>query len=170
MERPVTGEFNPYFSRYIDLVPEGNFYELLSRNTEEVLRRFQSIPKEKESFAYAPSKWTIGQMLLHMTDTERVMSYRALLASRGDNEALCPSMDQDLFALNAEINGRDLAQLLDEFLTVRKSTVCLLENISAEKSKWRVNVAGHSASPRALGYVIIGHAIHHLRILETRYL
>jgi len=100
MERPVTGEFNPYFSRYINLVPEGNFYELLRLNTEEVQSRFGSVPKEKENFAYAPSKWTIGQMLLHMTDTERVMSFRALLASRGDREAECPNMDQDLFALN----------------------------------------------------------------------
>ncbi|HTE08293.1 MAG TPA: DinB family protein [Flavitalea sp.] len=170
MERPVTGEFNPYFSRYINLVPEGSFYDLLRQNTEEVQSRFESIPKGKENFAYATSKWTVNQMLLHMTDTERVMSFWALLASRGDREAECPNMDQDLFALNAEINGRDLAQLLDEFLTVRKSTVYLFENISAEKSKWRVNVAGHSVSPRALGYIIIGHAIHHLRILETRYL
>ncbi len=170
MVRPGTGEFNPYFSRYIDLVPQGDFYELLNKNTEEVQWRFESIPREKEDFAYGPSKWSISQMLLHMSDTERVMSFRALLASRGDSEAECPNMDQDLFALNADINGRNLAQLLDEFLTVRKSTVYLLENISPEKSKWRVNVAGHSVSPRALGYVIIGHAIHHLRILETRYL
>jgi hypothetical protein len=170
MERPLSDEYNSYHSRYISLVPEGDFFSLLNQSTEQIQSIFSRTTKDREDYAYAPGKWTIKEVLLHINDTERVMAFRALVAARGDKEAILPNMDQDVFAANADINGRSLSMLLDEFLAIRKSTVMLFENISPEKTKWRVNINGHSTSPRALGYVIIGHGLHHLNILEQKYL
>jgi DinB superfamily len=170
MERPKEGEYNPLFNTYLRLVPEGDFFTLLNENTEKLRSFFEKIGQDREDYSYAPGKWTIRQVLLHINDTERVMSFRALVAARGDNRAILPNMDQDLYAENAEVNGRSLAMLLDEFLAIRKLSTILFRNISAEKATWRVNVNGHPTSPRALGYVIIGHGLHHLKILDEKYL
>jgi DNA polymerase III alpha subunit (gram-positive type) len=170
MKRPQPSEYHPFYNGYIQLVPDGNYLQLLKANSLEVNAFFSSIRKEKHDYKYQPGKWSIKQVLLHLIDTERVMSYRALTVSRGDVNTQLPNMDENLFAANAQVTGRTIEDLLNEFAVVRESTALLFGYMSEPASEQLGNVLGHAISPRALGYIIIGHADHHMNIIRQRYL
>jgi hypothetical protein len=170
MERPQPSEFHSFYNGYIQLVPEGNYLQLLKENSLEVRSFFSSIKKEKHDYRYQPGKWTIRQIVLHLCDTERVMSYRALTVCRGDVNAELPGMDENIFAANANVTGRTMDDLLNEFLVIREATTLLFGYMNEEQSKLKGRVLGHAITPRALGYIIIGHIIHHMNIVRQRYL
>lgn len=170
MTKPQPSEYNSYFGRYIQLVPEGNFLQLLSDNLQLVKSFFSSIKKDKQDYRYQPDKWTIKQILLHIIDTERVMSYRALTISRGDAQVVFPSMDENLFAENAIVGNRSMENLLEEFSAVRRASNFLFENMSDEQSLYTGTVMKEKTTARALGYIIVGHAMHHIDVIKERYL
>lgn len=170
MQPPSANEYRPYFSRYIQRVQIGSFIDTLNNNTQVVIDTFGSISEDKHDYRYAAEKWSIKQMLTHITDIERVMNYRALVAARNDTSALLPAMEQDLYADNAKTAHRSLHSIIEEFATVRASTRTLFMHMNDEETKRTANVDGQKTSARALGYIIIGHAIHHLNILKERYL
>jgi hypothetical protein len=170
MKKPLPSEFHPFYNGYVQLVPEGNFLQLLKENSLQVKSFFTSIRTEKLDHKYQPGKWSIKQILMHMIDTERVMSYRALTVARGDTHAQLPNMDENLFAENAIVNGRMIEDLLNEFNVVRESTSLLFGYMNDKQSELSGNVLGHTITPRALGYIIIGHAAHHMNIIRQRYL
>jgi hypothetical protein len=170
MTRPQPSEFHPFYNGYIQLVPEGNFLQLLKENSLQVKSFFSSIKREKQDYAYEPGKWTIRQILLHLADTERVMSYRALTIARGDSHTNLPTMDENLFASHASVSGRTIEDLVNEFLTVREATMLLFGYMSDEQSAYKGRVLEHVITPRAIGHIIIGHPMHHMRIVRERYL
>jgi uncharacterized damage-inducible protein DinB len=169
MQRPSAGEYHENYQKYFDLVPAGAYLELLGQNSNETVRFFEAIPKEKLDYKYAPGKWTIKELLMHVIDTERVFSYRALTAARGD-ETPHYRMDEELYARNVDVSGRSLQSLISEFQAVRTSTEKLFENLTDAQSESRCNVVTHPMTARAIGYFIIGHVLHHLKIIEERYL
>ncbi len=170
MQRPQSTEHNPYFSKYIALVPDGSYFDLLLQNTEDVVNTFMNLSEEKQNYSYAPGKWTPKQMLMHLMDTERGMSYRALIAARGDSEHLIQTLDEDLYAANAVVDNRGMDDLLEEFAAIRFTTRKLFEGMTEEQTTWTANVTNGRVSARALGYMMLGHATHHLNVLKERYL
>jgi hypothetical protein len=170
MTRPQPSEFHPFYSGYIQNVRDGNFLEQLKENAAEVNSFFGTISKERHDYTYQRGKWTIKQIIMHMADAERVMSYRALTIARGDLKATLPQMDENLFASHVNIIARTVDDLLNEFLVIREATVFLFRNVSDAQSVYQGNVLGHVITPRALGYIIVGHAIHHMNIVRDRYL
>jgi hypothetical protein len=170
MKRPLPPEYHPFYDGYIQLVPEGNFLELLKENTLEVKSFFGTVKKEKHDYRYQPGKWSIRQILMHLIDTERVMAYRALTVSRGDTRSHLPNMDENLFAVHANVSGRSIEDLITEFLVVRENTALLFCYMNDAESAFTGNVLAHAITPRALGYIIMGHAQHHLNIIRQRYL
>jgi len=170
MQRPSADEYQGNYQKYFDLVPEGAYLELLVQNSKDTVRFFEAIPKEKLDYGYAPGKWTIKELLMHLIDTERVFSYRALVAARGDAATPHYRMDEELYANNVNVSQRTLESLLAEFQAVRSSTEKLFESLTDAQSKARCNVVTHPMSARAIGYFMIGHVRHHLKIIEERYL
>lgn len=170
MQRPTSNEYNPYFQSYINLVPEGDFSDLLDKNTVDALRFFEDIEPEKHNYRYAEGKWTIKDILMHLIDTERVMSYRALVAARGDSNSPLPYMDEDAYAQNVNTFDRDMDSLIDEFAVVRSATGYLFEYLTDEQSQRIGNAHAHPITPRALYYIIIGHVQHHINVIQERYL
>lgn len=169
--KPAPGEYNPFIERYLRLTKEGSFPETLNENTDRIVQFFQSIPSAKHEYAYATGKWTIRQMLLHMTDTERVLQYRALVIARGDKDLILPPFDEEAFASEMFLeNQRSLNDLIEEFQTVRKSTEYLFQSITPAQLTYRGNAGGFSTTPRAIAYFILGHPLHHINIVNERYL
>ena len=169
MNKPTTKEYNPYFQQYLDLVNNGDFFTSFEANTKEIVKEFELIPLEKHDFRYEKDKWTIKQMLLHIIDTERIFSYRILVILRNDAATTLQSFDDNQYADNAKADNRTMTSLIEEFKVVRKSTFILLENIESSESKLFKNVSGTNTSIRAIAYVILGHAKHHLNVLKERY-
>ena len=169
MQKPLAGEYAAGYQKYFDLVPQGDYLSLLQQNTIETINSFAAIPKETLDYRYAADKWTIKEVLMHIIDTERVFSYRGLVAARGD-ESPHYRMDERLYASNVDVSQRSLPSLLAEFKAVRAATQLLYENLSEAQSKLPCNIVTHPITARAIGYFLIGHVKHHLNIIEQRYL
>jgi hypothetical protein len=164
-----TGIYAPHFYDYIKLVENKNLESVLKDQLKESEHFFNSIPKEKHLFKYDENKWTIKEVIQHIIDTERVFSYRALAFARKDIHTL-PSMDENDYAKNSNANNRNWQDLINEFISVRKSSVSLYESFSSEQ----LNAVGKSGnfemSVKAYGFTIAGHLAHHINILKERYL
>jgi uncharacterized damage-inducible protein DinB len=170
IRKPEVGEYRDYFQRYIDLAPDIDAREVLKSNHQEVYDFFASIPEEKHNYRYAENKWTPKEVLMHIIDTDRVMSYRALVAARGDDKSPLPSVDENLYAANVDVSDRNMADLLREFTAVRDGLEILFEYMTESQSAFKGNGAGHPITARALAFIIPGHATHHVKVVQERYL
>jgi len=169
MQMPETNEYNPNYQKYFDLVFSGNYLSILAQNTTDTVEFFDRIPANKHDYRYAEGKWTIKEVLMHMIDTERVFSYRALAAARGDQSPMY-RMDEELYASNIDVSDRSLQSLVSEFKIVRAASKSLFENLTDAQSKLQCNIVTHPMSARAIGYFLIGHIQHHINVLKDRYL
>lgn len=168
-EKNKTGVYPSYFYNYIKFVENEDLKTVLKNQLQESERFFNSIPKEKYLYKYAENKWSIEEVIQHIIDTERVFSYRALAFSRKDPTTL-PSFDENNYAKNSNADNRNWAELIDEFIAVRKSTHFLFNSFSSEQLDLVGKASNYEMSIKALGYTIAGHLVHHINILKERYL
>jgi len=169
-QRPVAHEYDPYFDTYIQLVPDGDLLSMLADNLTEVTQLFKQVPINLENYVYASGKWSIKELLAHLIDTERVLAYRALTGLRMDKSTMLPSFDQDLYAKNRNVSEVELKQLIQEFEIVRKSTLYLYESAKEKNIQFVVQSEAGSFTASALGYIMIGHTLHHMQVMNERYL
>jgi len=167
--RPALNEYAPYYSRYIDRVPAGDIVQILRDQIVETASFLRGIPSDSTTSGYAPGKWTIRDIVGHLADTERVMSYRALRFARGDRTPL-PGFEESEYAPNARASDREMTDLVYELELVRASTVALLAGLPAEAWGRAGSANGNEISVRALAAVIAGHERHHLAVIRERYL
>ena len=166
---PTSTEYNTYYKRYIDQAANGSILEGLQHGMEVTTSFFEAIPAEKHEYRYEESKWTPKEILLHIIDTERVFSYRALQFARSEG-AVLKGFDQDEFAKNADANDRSMQDLLDEYAAVRMSSLYFAKSCSKETWLRMGEASGSPLSVRAAFYIILGHEIHHCAVLQERYL
>jgi uncharacterized damage-inducible protein DinB len=168
ISRPAPGEYAPYTTMYTDLVPDDVLRHMAECLTTTVAF-FNGIRPEILDQPHEPGEWTIKEILLHISDDERIYAYRALRFARNDPTEL-PSFDQDLVASYSGANDRSVASLLDEYVTVRRATISLYEGLP-EEAFLRVGIAnGSPMSVRASAFHIAGHEAHHLVSIRTNYL
>lgn len=169
MTRPELSEAAEFYHGYINRVPKGNILTLLQEEGNAFFNFFESIPAEKHDYAYAEDKWNIKELALHLVDAERVMQYRAMRIARGDKTPL-PGFDENLYVPNSFSANRTLDDILAELKIVRESSIALFQSLDA--SVWS-NTGTASSTPisvKALAYIIVGHALHHIEIIKERYL
>ncbi len=166
--RPQPGEYAPY-DRYISLVPANDVLAALEDQRREMLLLLCGRTEADGDLRYAPDKWSLKELLGHVNDTERIMSYRALRISRGDATPI-EGYEQDDYVRNGPFARRPLPDLIEDYIAVRRATVSLFRNL--EEPAWsRRGVANkNEVTVRALAYIIAGHELHHRRILEEKYL
>ena len=167
--RPDPSEHQPYFARYLALVPEGDILATLSAQNQETLSLLRGLPEAKGDFRYAPEKWSIKELVGHVTDTERIFANRALRFARNDATPL-PGFEENDYIANSSFGLYSLADLADGLESVRRSTLYLFKHMTAEASLRRGKANNAEVSVRSLAYLIAGHERHHLNILRTRYL
>ncbi len=167
--RPASDEYAPYYEKYVSLVPDADLVETLERQGAETLALLRGLTEEQGAHRYAPDKWSVKQLVGHVSDGERLFAYRALAIGRGDRAPL-PGMDQDVWMAGVDFDARTLASLADEFAAVRAATLHLLRHLSPEAWSRRGTASENEVTVRALAYIIAGHEAHHLRILRERYL
>lgn len=167
--RPQANEYASYYGKYVNLVPEGNILEILSDQILSVEKLFSGITEEKSKFRYSEGKWSIRELLGHITDTERVFAYRALRFSRNDKTAL-PGFEQDDFVPNSNHTNVLLKDLVEEFVLVRKSNIKLFESFTDEMWLRTGTASENTMSARAVAFNLAGHLIHHSNVLKEKYL
>ena len=169
MDRPEKTEYDPYYETYVSLVPDGDLLGVLERQPAELHALFAGMPEEKGGFAYAEGKWSIKELLGHLTDGERMFMYRIFRISRGDTTPI-EGFEQDGYIENAHSNSRSFDDLIEEFALLRSANMIFFNSL-LEVAWFRMGTANNcEISVRALAYIMAGHITHHLNILKTRYL
>lgn len=166
--RPKADEHSPYYARYIDRVPDGDLIALLRDQLMDTVALLRRVPTDREDFAYAEGKWTIKEVVGHIIDVERVMSYRALTFARNDATPL-PGFDENAWVPAGNFGARTLTDLVEELQLVRAATVHFAKNLDAAMLARRGLANGQGVSVRALLYIIAGHERHHLALFRERY-
>lgn len=169
IERPGEGEYRSYFGRYIALVPEGDILNTLVKQNESTMALLRGLSEGQAGFRYAPGKWSIKELVAHLSDAERVFADRALRFARADPTPL-PGFEEDDYVRNGAFDRFTLEGLAAGFADVRRSTLSLFKLMSAEASLRRGKANNAEISVRALAYVMAGHELHHMNVLRTRYL
>lgn len=168
--KPEAGEFAPYASMYIDLLPDdGLILQHLRSNFETTRNLILSLPEGKLIHRYAPGKWTIKEILVHIVDDERIYSYRALRFARNDPTEL-PGFDQDVFARHSGADERGLDDIFEEYEAVRSATITLFGGLEDEAFLRRGTADGNVMSVRAAVYHLAGHELHHMNVIREKYL
>ena len=165
--RPERNEYADFYANYVSLVPDGPIEEYLLKQWDELVAFLQRVSEDEASKPQAEGKWSIKQVLGHLCDTERVMSYRMMRFARGDKKEL-HGFEQDDYVAAGDFNSRVRHDLMVEFKNIRGATIALVGSISPE-DEIRTGVAnGKTVSVRALAYIIAGHAQSHLQLMKER--
>src|SRR5258706_2491759 len=167
--RPNLSLVPEFYHKYINQVPENELMDAFKKESPLLIQFLESIPKEKQDYRYGEDKWTIKEVLQHIIDAERIFNYRALRFARKDPTPL-PGFDENLFAANAKIENRNWNDLLEEFKVVRRSSEYLFDSFDEEQLNATGISNNHPSYVLAFGYVVIGHSIHHQKIIKERYL
>jgi uncharacterized damage-inducible protein DinB len=167
--RPAPTEAAPFYSTYIDRIAADDVLAVLEAQRHTTLSVIANISEEKSLHRYAPDKWSIRQLLNHVSDTERVFLYRALWFARGFDTPL-PGFDQNIAVPHAAADQFSWASHIADFNAVRAATLSFFCNLPADARNRTGIASGNPVSVRALAYIIAGHVAHHVAILEERYL
>ncbi len=162
-------ELAPFQHAYLSLVSDEDLVSQLKERLHVVKEFWSKIPIEKHDYAYAPNKWTIKQVLGHLIDCERILAYRALCMARGERQSL-PGFDEDSYVSNAHFQDNNFNDLLEEFELVKKANIKMIEKFTEEDLLKKGIANGFENTVRGLVCVIIGHEMHHNKILNERYL
>ncbi|MDX1641179.1 MAG: DinB family protein [Balneolaceae bacterium] len=162
-------EYGEFYERYVKLSNHTPLDDLFKSNAREMKDLMNGLSEEDALYRYEEDKWTLKQVFGHMIDTERIFNYRALCVARGEPNPL-PGFDQEIYVNGADFNAVPLPDLREQYNTTRQATISLYSSFTDEELLRRGTISGHSFTVRATGYVIAGHELHHLNIINERYL
>ena len=166
---PITGTLSPYYESYRRYIADE---DLLTSLNDELLKTSElilSLNETQGNFRYADGKWTVKEVLGHVSDTERILAYRALCIMRGENQSLL-GFDENEYMKNSNFSTRTLGDILNEFESVRKATISLFAAMDENRLD-KIGIAnGNQVTVRALIYFILAHERHHLLFIKSKYL
>ena len=166
---PDRGDAAAYYFTYIDKVGDGDILTILDQQLGSTVRLLEAVGEAQSLHRYEPGKWSIREVVGHLNDTERLFAFRALWFARALDTPL-PSFDQDLAMASAGSHAQPLSRHVEEFATIRASTLSLFRNLPPEAWTRRGTASGNPFTVNALAYICAGHVEHHVRILKERYL
>lgn len=166
--RPEPSEYAPYYDRYISLIPGNDILGTLDAQRRQTMVLLCGRDESEGDFRYAPDKWSAKEVLGHVCDTERVFAYRALRVARGDRTPM-EGFEQDDYVKYGPFANAPLAEIIEDYIAVRRATLTLLRNLDEQAWARRGVANKNEVSVRALAYITAGHELHHRRILEEKY-
>ncbi len=165
---PQPGEYAPFFESYVARVRGKDIMTELEEQSEALRRLQAAVPEERERFRYGDGKWSIREVVGHCSDAERVFAYRAVAFARGEKAPL-PGFDEKEFARASGHDDIALAELVDEFESVRAATLRLVRHLPPDAWRRSGVANGKPVTVRALAFIMAGHVAHHLALLRERY-
>lgn len=169
MPRPDLATIPEWYHRYINQVEGNDLIAAMKKQTPAILSFLNNIPIEKRNYSYGEDKWTIKEVLQHIIDAERVFAYRALCIARKEAVSL-PGFDENDYANNSKAKKRDWADMMEELKAVRCSTEILLASFDKEQLSTFGIANNNPISVLAIGFILVGHINHHIKVINERYL
>ncbi|MCB0762518.1 MAG: DinB family protein [Flavobacteriales bacterium] len=158
-----------YCHYFFDLVPTSDLLHELVVSRDESLAVFRKISPALENHAYMAGKWTVREVVRHIIDCERVYAYRAMRFSRFDATPL-PGFDEDEYIRNVAGGSEPFSEMINEYIAVREATITLYQYMSDSMMDFRGTANEVVYTARSLGFMTVGHNLHHCRFLDTHYL
>lgn len=158
-----------YYHSYITHVMDDDLESAFQKHQVELVSFLKEIPKKKWNYRYAEGKWSIKELVQHIIDAERIFAYRALCISRNDQTPL-PAFEENEYAVNSKADRRTKKDMLKELKTVQQSSALLFSSFDEEQLNQSGTMSGNPAYVKGIGYILVGHAVHHRKVLEERYL
>ena len=169
LPRPAAGEYDSASSEYVALAPAlDDPLRRLTAQRDRVRDVYARVTDERAGYRYAPDKWTVREVLGHVCDAERILSYRLLRVARGDATPL-PGFDENTYVPAAAFNRRSIADVIEEWIAVRTATIALVRGMPDEAWTRRGVANNQAVTARGVLYVLVGHVEHHLKVLDVRY-
>lgn len=167
IELPGRDEYAPFYAGYIEEAGAGPLLDMMQAQIPrfEMMAR---ITEDQALYRYSHNKWSVKEVIGHLSDGERVFSYRAMRIGRGDLTPLA-GFDENLFVHQGKFDRRPTRGLVAELVALRRLTILLYRGMSPEQLFRRGTANGVQVSTRALGWITMGHAEHHLKVLAERY-
>ena len=169
MQRPEPNEYPTFYKGYVDAVSGGDLLNILSQTNQNTLELLTALPEEKWDYRYAEDKWSIKEVISHLSDCERIFVNRALRFARNDTTPL-PGFEQNDYVPQSDASSRSLTDIAKEFAAIRNATIPLFQSFTEEMWGRSGTASGGGITVRAIGFVIAGHEQHHQNILRERYL
>ena len=169
MSKPTINEYNSFFQGYISLVKGESLKEVRNTYSKVIIEYWDSIPQEKWIYSYAPKKWTLKQVFQHVIDTERILAYRALCIVRGEKQKF-NEFDQDKYADLGDAFQRNIDDLIIEWKLIRESNDIMFKSFTKKDLNKSGIVGTKNLSVNAINYIIYGHVLHHINVINKRYL
>jgi hypothetical protein len=168
LPRPKAGEHDDYFTRYVEMVPDGDITDILSTQLGETLALLQTVPPEREMYRYEPDKWSIREVVGHLIDVERTFAFRAMNMARADGVVL-PGMDADVWNSHSNAGQRPLDDLASEWGALRRANVHLFVTLGPDAGERRGIASGLEFTVRSFPWITAGHELWHRECLKRDY-
>jgi len=166
--RPERGEYAPFYETYIAKVQGSDVLATLDDQRRQMLLLLSGRTESDGDIRYAPGKWNVKEVLGHVCDGERILSYRALCIARGESAPL-PGYDENAYVANAPFSRHPLPDLIEDFIAVRRATLSLFRNFDDDAWMRRGKANNYEVTVRAIAYIIAGHELHHRLALQEKY-
>ena len=158
-----------YYHRYIQQVKEPDLVKALADQRDNFMSFLKAVPADRYDYRYAEGKWTLKELLQHILDAERIFAYRALCIARKETQSL-PGFDEDSYAAASGAGNRDWGEMINEFSLVRQSTEILFSSFDKEQLESEGFANNKSVYVKAIGFIMVGHINHHMRVIAERYI
>lgn len=158
-----------YYHNYVYKVKAADLFTAMQEHLQAFSTVLQQLPTQKWDHSYAEGKWTVKELVQHVIDAERIFCYRALCFARKDHTEL-PGFDENHYVVHSGANARSGESLLEELQAVQRSSALLFGSFNEEQLESSGVANGNPVYVRGIGYILIGHTLHHLQILQERYL
>lgn len=169
MSKPDLQKVPVHLHEEINLVEQDDLKVAFSKHADAI-SFLKTIPEEKWSYRYAAGKWSIRQVVQHIIDGERIFCNRALVIARKDKTTSLVSFDQDEYETVSKADMRTKDDLINELAALQQSSIKFFGSFDDEQLQTRGTIGNYTIDVNALGFVVIGHTLHHLKLIRERYL
>jgi hypothetical protein len=169
MPRPDLNRVPSFYHNYIAKVQQENLVDAFIAHQKEFLQLLETLPADKWDYKYAKDKWTIKELVQHVIDAERIFSYRVLCFARNESASL-PGFNENSYAAASKAFKRKPEELIAELKAVQQSTTLLFSSFDEDQLEAAGTANNSSIYVNAIGFIVVGHALHHAKILKDRYL
>jgi len=169
MPKPDLRILPSHLHEEINLVDDFDLRAAFSKNANAV-PFLKSISEEKWSYRYAQGKWSIRGVVQHIIDAERILCNRALVIARQDKTTPLVSFEEKDYGATSKADHRTKEDLISELATLQQASRKLFESFDDEQLQTIGSVNNYTIDVNALGFVVLGHTLHHLKVIQERYL